>query len=387
MFATYDREELYQKVWEKPMLKVAEEYGVSDVALAKVCRKLSVPLPGRGYWAKLAHGHAVPKKPALPNLDEVPVIYRSEQSQQKQNKKPDPSDSETATIEELLRSGALVPPAIDPSKEPHVLIRSTASRLRSQSRKTDEGILLPREPGGLDVRVTAKSLGRALQVLAKVLAVLDGQAIKVEVLEQGGTVASIEGCKIAFGVEEPVRKVVTQKPRVPNPTDKWDYDRIVTFESSGQLVLSIHSSSWETHGLRQKWSDAKTRRVESLIPDFIAGMMRTALVLRRAEEDRIRHENERQKRERDREELRKLVAEEERKLEQFNQWMDNFESAERMRRFIAAYAEKTSSRSPEKQPNHREWIEWANQQADRLDPFVAKKPASVLDRKNEIRGS
>jgi len=29
----YDREELYQQVWEKPMLKVAEEYGVSSVAL------------------------------------------------------------------------------------------------------------------------------------------------------------------------------------------------------------------------------------------------------------------------------------------------------------------------------------------------------------------
>ena len=26
----YDREELYEKVWKKPMLKVAEEYGVSS---------------------------------------------------------------------------------------------------------------------------------------------------------------------------------------------------------------------------------------------------------------------------------------------------------------------------------------------------------------------
>jgi hypothetical protein len=29
----YNREEMYQKVWEKPMLRVAEEYGVSSVAL------------------------------------------------------------------------------------------------------------------------------------------------------------------------------------------------------------------------------------------------------------------------------------------------------------------------------------------------------------------
>lgn len=129
------------------------------------------------------------------------------------------------------------------------------------------------------------------------------------------TAADIEGRRIAFGIEEPIRKVVTQKPRVPNPTDKWDYDKIVTFEPSGYLVLTIHTSSWGTRGFRQKWSDAKKRRVETLIPDFIAGMMRTALVLRREEEDRARKEQERQRREQERGELRKLIAEEEKKVE------------------------------------------------------------------------
>jgi hypothetical protein len=72
-----DREELYRKVWEKPLLKVAEEYGVSAVALGKTCRKLSAPVPGRGYWAKLAHGHGATQKPPLPKLDKVPIIFHS----------------------------------------------------------------------------------------------------------------------------------------------------------------------------------------------------------------------------------------------------------------------------------------------------------------------
>jgi len=46
---------------------VAKEYGVSDVAIAKVRRKLNVPVPGRGYWAKKQYAHAVPRKP-LPGL-------------------------------------------------------------------------------------------------------------------------------------------------------------------------------------------------------------------------------------------------------------------------------------------------------------------------------
>ena len=47
---TYDREVLYSEVWAEPVRIVAERYDVSDVALAKACRKLAVPLPGRGYW-------------------------------------------------------------------------------------------------------------------------------------------------------------------------------------------------------------------------------------------------------------------------------------------------------------------------------------------------
>jgi len=43
----YEREKLYQEVWEEPVLVVAKRYGVSDVALAKACRRLAVPLPPR----------------------------------------------------------------------------------------------------------------------------------------------------------------------------------------------------------------------------------------------------------------------------------------------------------------------------------------------------
>jgi hypothetical protein len=61
----YDRESLYEKVWRQPMQKLAKEFGISDVGLAKICRKLFVPLPGRGYWARKAAGQKMGPKPAL----------------------------------------------------------------------------------------------------------------------------------------------------------------------------------------------------------------------------------------------------------------------------------------------------------------------------------
>lgn len=46
------REELYEAVWSESVQKLAMALGISDVGLAKICKKLNVPRPGRGYWAK-----------------------------------------------------------------------------------------------------------------------------------------------------------------------------------------------------------------------------------------------------------------------------------------------------------------------------------------------
>lgn len=52
----FSREELYQMVWARPVLTIAKEIGVSDVALAWACRRTGIPLPGRGYWAATPSG-------------------------------------------------------------------------------------------------------------------------------------------------------------------------------------------------------------------------------------------------------------------------------------------------------------------------------------------
>ncbi len=45
----YDRHILYEEVWTHPMRVVAARYGISDVMLKKICRRLDVPTPPRGY--------------------------------------------------------------------------------------------------------------------------------------------------------------------------------------------------------------------------------------------------------------------------------------------------------------------------------------------------
>jgi hypothetical protein len=76
-FNSLGREQIYELVWTKPMASVATEFGVSDVALKKRCRKLAIPTPSRGYWVKVEHGQK-PARTPLPatigaNSPQVPA--------------------------------------------------------------------------------------------------------------------------------------------------------------------------------------------------------------------------------------------------------------------------------------------------------------------------
>jgi AcrR family transcriptional regulator len=66
----FTREQLYQRVWAKPLSLVAKEFGVSGNALAKICSRMLVPYPSRGYWEKVSGGRA-PVRPSLPAAPEA----------------------------------------------------------------------------------------------------------------------------------------------------------------------------------------------------------------------------------------------------------------------------------------------------------------------------
>lgn len=77
---TYDRKELYEAIWSTPASTLAKKLGLSDVGLAKICKRFDIPRPGRGYWAKHAVGMKQPQ-PQLKHPEQNPRIaissYRS----------------------------------------------------------------------------------------------------------------------------------------------------------------------------------------------------------------------------------------------------------------------------------------------------------------------
>ena len=83
IFMTEDltREELFLLVWERPARDIARELGISDVALGKRCKKLQVPKPPPGYWAKVKAGKR-PRKPILKEFSEQLIERQNARAKQ-----------------------------------------------------------------------------------------------------------------------------------------------------------------------------------------------------------------------------------------------------------------------------------------------------------------
>ena len=73
----FDRQNLYEEIWSEPAEKVAARYGVSGVAISKVCRCLGIPKPPRGYWAKKAAGHRTTPRRKLPQFDDMKTVEKT----------------------------------------------------------------------------------------------------------------------------------------------------------------------------------------------------------------------------------------------------------------------------------------------------------------------
>jgi len=67
------RRALYERVWSEPISRLSAEFGVSGPAIAKACAKMCVPVPPRGYLARLSAGKPVVRaelRPRPPGLDD-----------------------------------------------------------------------------------------------------------------------------------------------------------------------------------------------------------------------------------------------------------------------------------------------------------------------------
>lgn len=167
------RETLYTQVWAKPMTTLGIEYGVSSSYLARICTRLNVPRPERGYWAKLAVGKAV-DQPGLPVArpeDELEWCKEGVSRKTRQSRPVPPSKKlrKTARSSQKLSLHRLINGA-----KAHFVV----------GRKTDKGYLKPNKKLLVDLRVTSESLDSLLDVANQLFLTMEEYDCRVRIASQ-----------------------------------------------------------------------------------------------------------------------------------------------------------------------------------------------------------
>jgi len=334
------------------MQRIAKRLGISDVAIAKRCRKLNIPVPGRGYWSRKTAGQRVRVTPL-----------------------PKPGDGEDSTPI-VFAERAPVEAPVEVREGP--VWEQEQFEARPENRIVGH-VQLSRESATPDA-APPQPVARALHFLDAFVGACKKRGFVVEKRTRGQRAGKVKvrGQVIEFQLHEPQRRIDLLKESGKRlKPGEYFYPRW-RFEDTGALEFQIG----HVYGIeRRTWRDGKRQRVEDCLNDIMVALVAGAVALHEQAERRKRAEEERVRLARlEREETTQRDGEEQRVLQLIAD-ADGWTRAERLRRFANAIETDAIARSPSSLPNVLSaWLAWVHYVADATDPTVFADPLAYLSR-------
>jgi uncharacterized protein YutD len=364
----FKREELYARIWTVPIVRLSKEFGISDVALAKICKKLIIPRPPRGYWAKLEFKKNV-KRPPLPDISpDVPSEYVHFDY---------PKPEYEVNVDSAIRKSISVKRDIvvlSNLDNPHHLVKA-AKTILEHTKPYENGLLFEHRRSCLDVKVSPLFLERALRIMDAVVKgfEVEGVAISFEPGFKDSSYATIKGEKIFFSLVEDYRRVDHIPTKEEKTRPSWDMKRY-DYHPTGKMSLNISVNG--AYGTRKIWSDSKTGRLEEKVGDFLNGAILIAHVLKMERQKWEEKQQKLKEEQRQREENEKKLAEEKARLQELELQAELWAKSEKIRRFaLAVETAVACGNLPEEQKKGIvSWMAWARKQADQMDPIKLTFP-------------
>jgi hypothetical protein len=375
---TLTREELYEQVWSEPMWTLAQRFGLSDVGLAKTCRRLKIPVPPRGYWQQRQAGQPV-RPTKLPKLSTTAATALTSATFRPVRTRDVAGGPRSATTE---ADEDLVPITVhEVLTDPHPLVAHTIRALR-RVKPSREG-LLPRTAAAdyLDVRVTLDSVDRAMRILDALLRTMDerGFLISVDIREHRATTrAHVLDEVIPFHLEERIEQI-TDAPPPPKRPGEWRPPPQKRPVATGALEFHIDAEWRLVEGdARKSWRDGKKQRVEECLPKIVAGFVAAAHALKA---DRLARE-ERERSWKEAERRRRYAAWEERQEKRRRGALEEELSAWQLCTDLRAYHDMRRSRgmpSGADKAHWEAWLEWLARYADRIETRLLTRAGPDLE--------
>ena len=376
----YERAKLYEEVWAEAVTIVAKGYGVSDVALRKICKQLAVPLPPLGYWAKIAAGRKPPTPPLPKYSGEAEIVRQHYVSDVPVE--PDPEHLVARReFEARPENRIAVSETLD---APHPLVAATERAFRKPKQR-DLRDLPTTERRALDISVSEASLPRALRIMDALVKALDARGMPLRVTELDGKrrcCVTLQGQALTVRLIENMLRT-EREPTAKEREEIKKYGRTYlpdrfSYQPTGMLKLGIIGNYHDE--LQKVVADGKHQRVEQCLNEFVVKLEAEAVRRKRELEHREREHRrweEQARLRREREEKRQKETE---RLKALEEETRNWKRAEDIRAYVAAIEAKTvrEAGTIDGDSELGQWIVWARHKADWLDPIVNAK-CPVLD--------
>lgn len=377
----YERKTLYDEVWQQPVTKVAERYGVSDVMIRKVCKAMNIPVPPRGYWAKKAAGQSVEREP-LPEDTDKTAIYGKKAEDDKNESTP-PLDETLGFLEEeerlrVIRTALQL--QADPGKRKlHPVLTQHTAEYAAWAKSHPRDPYAPRNrdtyrriPSGeppLYEKVSEGTLPRLYHILDVLYSAIEGL---------GGSVnqdlsVQIRGERVVFEVSEGQEKTahvltkdeLKQLERYEKEKKIYKYAvygpkfRKYDYLPTGKLTFSACRDGF----IR----DSSTVGLESRVGELLLSLYRESEAVRIEREAREEAKRKAEEEARQKERRRQRYNEEVDRLAVLKSEADDYQMACKIRAYVAAVESKSDL-----DPSQFEWIAWAKAKADWYDPTMEK---------------
>ena len=372
------REELYEAVWSESIHQLSKALGISDVGLAKVCKKLNVPVPGRGYWAKGRASRKLLRTP-LPELQAgAPTEHRITQAHVGEAGK-----WTRETLQHLAEEGVCVPSMHDAKRvdEIHALIRQYRGMLKDAGLGTDS---LRASQACLAINVSSQLLDRALKIAQSLFDAFEGQGYPVEVrapiktnpaypdsgiAKVSQTGVTILGTFVAFELREEVHSYRVATP--PTRHGKGSLDEYVapTYRREATGVLTLRILEPRVYGIRDRWQDMKRLKIEDRLEAF---MLSTVAIAEYKRQVAVEREQQAQKEMEAIEKAARVAArrkELSQRLHDLDSRIQDCLKAEQIREFLTRVEARNSEGAVGEaaSPEVAEWMAWAESLADELE--------------------
>jgi hypothetical protein len=361
------RDELYRQVWAEPMETVAKSFGLTGRSLAKICDRLDLPYPYRGYWARVRAGqHAAQYQ------------LRKAKAGTPQSVTISPTPPKAAELNPEKGAMADIPAAPTPVvkvaerlSSPHRIIAAWISEEQERRR------IWGSSPRDRPADVAQSRQRRLLDALFKAL---EKRGHKIEA--ERGRLTQVRIVIAGRPFSYKFRQRYTQRRLAMTPAelkDPWNVSQgrttKVLREDTGELVLAVSSEEFSWH-IKRQWKDGPATRLEALLGEVVIGLedmaaRADATKTQRDEEDRQRAISERKRYED--EQRRKLDAN---RFKRLRELAKQRRDAETVRGLIAAMRDQVGV-APD--PEMAAWLSWADAHATSLDPLTQGAEAIKAD--------